>query len=129
MNNLCRGAWAEAVFDVYACSQLWEVSEPIYPCAYDRIINRGAGVFERVQIKKSVFRKGRSFGFVHWVPGGTSRRPRRYSASDFDWLAAVDVVGGAIWLIPWTAARAAKSGVSLSQHVLEYMVMQDWQAC
>jgi ribosomal protein S12 methylthiotransferase accessory factor YcaO len=75
----------------------WDVAVPVSEdSAYDVLIDRmRAGTFERVQVKRTWEKDGKPTVNLTRFDGA------RYAERDADWLAAVHVETGTVWLVPW----------------------------
>lgn len=73
----------------------WEAATPVVEdSAWDALLNRGFG-WERVQIKRAYPKKG------HLTVNLVRHDKNRYAVDDADWLAAVEVETGRVWLVPF----------------------------
>lgn len=110
------GEEAELRFQIECLRRRWECAKPLHPLhPYDLLIRRPGSPWETVQVKACGFaRSGLRYPrLVVNLRHGYHGHKRRYQASDFDILAAVDVINNRIWLIPFEALRYQRSNFSL----------------
>ena len=73
----------------------WELASPVSEgSVWDALLNRGEE-WERVQVKRVWQKSGHPV--VNMVRGDGVK----YTTTDAEWLAAVEVETGRTWLIPW----------------------------
>ena len=92
-----RGKAAELRFQQVVLETGWNVAMPVAEdLAWDVLIKRDpAGYWETVQVKRCYSKRG--YPTVNLVRHDGSR----YQPTDAEWLAAVEVETGRIWLVPF----------------------------
>ncbi len=96
MSAARNGLIAELIFQQYALNAGWEIAKSVLEVEpWDYLIRIDSLGWAKVQVKKLYLKDEKM------TVNMTRHGDVRYKAKDADWLAAVDILTGDIWLVPW----------------------------